>query len=589
MHKTRIAVVFSLILILTVAIKPALPVPYIGFDVAFTNDEELIQQLVAEADGQRWFQIIRELAENEDIENPGYLFRSRYALRVRDAEVFDGTAINDACDNAAEYIAAKFRSFGLNVEFDSFEHTRFFIEGGKQGEYVMRNVVATLPGIGPNKHRTYLMTAHYDSIASKDKDWEQNWRSMPAPGASDNASGVADILETARILSQQNFDFTIKFIAFSGEELGLFGSKHYAKHVKEQGEDIAGVLNFDMLGHDDDNILDIHVVGNMDSEWLVNAFQTASRMYDIDIEFHKIIDPKFVYSDHAPFWEESYSAVMLSEESSMESPDWPKFIHSAQDNLDKINIQLGERGIQLAVATLSELADPISLPEPTELNPDVAVESDSFILSSSQLAKGDTVNLSASIRNLGTKDVDDIEFWFTVVTPKGETLVFFEQLINLAVGDTKTLHATFRVDDWGIYTLRAIINPNVTFFEPNFENNVQQQHLKVTTSPLYLSDVRARPPLFSRDKDMNLRVSYQLSKDAQVTADIYTLAGELVYLREYAIGTEGGKLGVNDVFKWNGKNTLGERVAPGVYFCNITATDEDGNIIRGAQKIAVLR
>ncbi|MBM3235291.1 M20/M25/M40 family metallo-hydrolase [Candidatus Poribacteria bacterium] len=571
------------------ALLPSLSLCATGPDLV-SEKNQIIQGLLEEADGQRWLQIIKAVSENEDWDNPGHLFHSRYALRVREAKVFDGKpSPDDACDNAAEYIAEIFKSYGLEVEFDSFEHNRWSLEGGKQGDYVMRNVVATLPGKGPNRKRAYLMTAHYDSIASKTTDWEKNWRVLPAPGADDNASGMAEMLETARILTQSEveFDFTIKFIAFGGEELGLFGSKYYAQHAKEIGEQIAGVLNFDQLGHDNDDILDIHVVGNDHSEWLVNAFQTASQIYNIDIDFRKVIDPKFVYSDHAPFWEKGYSAVMVSEESSMDSPDWPQFTHSDQDTLDKINLRLGERAIQLAVATLAELADPIISLEADDLNPDIIVEPNSFILSNYQVSKGDTVNLSAAIRNLSSIPLNDIEFWFTIVTPEGKVRIL-EQKLNLNVNESQTVNNYFRVDDWGVYTLRAIVNPNVTIFEPNFENNVLQQTLKASISPLQLSNVLARPNYFKlNQKGSNLRVSYQLSADAKVSVEIYTLFGLLIYREEYAIGSTGGKLGVNDNFTWDGRNKQGEMVASGVYFCNVTATDGEGNISREAKKIIV--
>ena len=55
----------------------------------------------------------------------------------------------------------------------------------------MNNIVATRPGRGPNRDQFYLLVAHYDSISSKTKGWQQQWRTMPAPGASDNASGIA--------------------------------------------------------------------------------------------------------------------------------------------------------------------------------------------------------------------------------------------------------------------------------------------------------------------------------------------------------------------------------------------------------------
>ena len=195
------------------ALLSSLSLCAIGSDLA-SEKKQVIQGLMEEVDGQHWFQIIKALSENEDLDNPGHFFHSRYALRVREAKVFDGKSQpDDACDNAAEYIAEVFKSFGLEVEFDSFEHNRWLLEGGQQGEYVMRNVVATLPGKGANRNRVYLMTAHYDSIASKMKDWEENWRVLPAPGADDNASGIAEMLETARILTSLSAEKSLAYSA----------------------------------------------------------------------------------------------------------------------------------------------------------------------------------------------------------------------------------------------------------------------------------------------------------------------------------------------------------------------------------------
>ena len=61
------------------------------------------------------------------------------------------------------------------------------------------------------------MTGHYDSISSKTDKWEENWKVLPAPGASDNASGVATMIEAARLLSQIDLNRSIRFVAFSGE------------------------------------------------------------------------------------------------------------------------------------------------------------------------------------------------------------------------------------------------------------------------------------------------------------------------------------------------------------------------------------
>ena len=309
---------------------------------ASPQQQSVIQGLLNQADGVRWVWQTIALVENEDLQKPGQFFRSRYALRVRDAVQFDDNPRPDhACDNSADYIAQQFRSYGLEVEFDPFNHRRRSALGALVGEYVMRNVVATLPGKGPNKNRIYLMVGHYDSIASKTPGWDGGWRQMAAPGASDNASGIAEMLETARILSQQDFDFTVRFIAFSGEELFLFGSKHYAQLVQERGDDIAGVINFDLLGHDPDGNLDIHVLGDEQSQWLVNAFGAAAERYRLPIDLRLKNDPSFIFSDHSPFWDVGIPAVMVAEESSLDAPDEStEYIHSQEDDLTKISIPL---------------------------------------------------------------------------------------------------------------------------------------------------------------------------------------------------------------------------------------------------------
>ena len=91
----------------------------------------------------------------------------------------------------------------------------------------------------------YLVTGHYDSRASDVIDPR-----APAPGANDDASGVAVSLECARVLSQHRWPATIVFVAVAGEEQGLNGSKHLATLAKEQGWQLAGVLNDDIVGGD---------------------------------------------------------------------------------------------------------------------------------------------------------------------------------------------------------------------------------------------------------------------------------------------------------------------------------------------------
>ncbi len=321
-----------------------------------------VEQLLAKISSQPWRELIRTMMLNPDVSTPGRQFLSRYALRVRRAIQHDGQPQPDsACDNSGDWIAQQFQQLGLDVEIDSFQHTRAQIGAGKIGTYTMNNIVATLPGQGPNKDRFYFLVAHYDSISSKTEGWEQQWRTMPAPGASDNASGVAILLEVARFISDLDLDYSVRFIAFSGEELFLYGSKHYCRQIKSQITDVSvdqvvGVLNFDLIGHDHDGNLDIHIVCDERSRWLADAFLTVSQKYNLPLDLRLQYNPSFIYSDHSPFWEMGIPAVLLSEESSFDAKESIKYIHSQTDNMGKITDPLGELAVKLAVATTIELA-----------------------------------------------------------------------------------------------------------------------------------------------------------------------------------------------------------------------------------------
>ncbi|MAO65431.1 MAG: peptidase M28 [Balneola sp.] len=105
------------------------------------------------------------------------------------------------------------------------------------------NVVAIQRGTA-DPNRFVMMSGDIDSRVSDVMDGEST-----SPGANDNASGVAGVLEAARVLSQYEFEGSIMYAQLSGEEQGLFGGQILAEHAKEQGWDIKGVLNNDMIGN----------------------------------------------------------------------------------------------------------------------------------------------------------------------------------------------------------------------------------------------------------------------------------------------------------------------------------------------------
>jgi len=106
------------------------------------------------------------------------------------------------------------------------------------------NVVATLPGSDPQSaQRIYVVSGHYDSRATDVMDASGN-----APGANDDASGTAAVIEMACVMARQRFDATLVFMAVAAEEQGLLGSGHWAQQAKLKQLNIAGMLNNDIIG-----------------------------------------------------------------------------------------------------------------------------------------------------------------------------------------------------------------------------------------------------------------------------------------------------------------------------------------------------
>jgi hypothetical protein len=110
---------------------------------------------------------------------------------------------------------------------------------------IITNVVATLRGTQPaSADRLYVVSGHYDSMCTSPTD-----AACDAPGANDDASGTAAVVETARAMSRYKFDATVVFMAVAGEEQSLLGSTHFAQQAKEKGWNIAAMFTNDIVGN----------------------------------------------------------------------------------------------------------------------------------------------------------------------------------------------------------------------------------------------------------------------------------------------------------------------------------------------------
>ena len=191
----------------------------------------------------------------------GEISEERIAATLRALEKFEtrNTLSNPAQTNrgigvARQWIREQFQSYSprLEVSFDTHQIPK---AGRIWKDVELRNVVAILPGKQAQaKARWILVSGHYDSLNLKDaaglREQPEKAAELFAPGVSDDASGTACALECARVMSQYEFDATLVFVAFAGEEQGLVGAQALAKRLKNQGQEIEAVLNNDIIGND---------------------------------------------------------------------------------------------------------------------------------------------------------------------------------------------------------------------------------------------------------------------------------------------------------------------------------------------------
>lgn len=315
-----------------------------GFAAGDTVRQDLIQEMVDQVSGPALSEHVRNLQDHDSL--PGWdALRSRYSFSPQ-------------LDVEKEYIGAHFADLGLTVEYQPFELV------GYGSTVEIFNVVATLPGVGPSSDRIYVLCGHYDSTASRTSGWD--WEADPAPGADDNASGTAAVMEAARVLSRHEFSGTVRFVAFAGEEQGLWGSSAYVANASAAGDNIRGVINLDMIGHNP-ACDKVDFLGDPASEWLVDAVRANAGQYGIEVITEKIISAGFRYSDHSSFWDYGYPAILGIEDY---QPWFDSYCyetnhnyHKVTDTLSAMNLDLLEKTTKLVVGTVAELAGPESLGE----------------------------------------------------------------------------------------------------------------------------------------------------------------------------------------------------------------------------------
>jgi len=250
---------------------------------------------------------------------------------------------------AADYIEKEFNSYGLSVERDTFTYW------GRS----YQNIIARA---GANRAAPLIILgAHFDTVEG-------------TPGADDNASGVAVLLEAARILSGEKLRSRVLFCAFNLEELNMIGSTHFARRLKAAGEKVAGMISLEMVGFTDPRPGSqkypvglrwfypergdfIGIVGNWRSGVLLRRFARSMRQVrGLPVETLTVLGNGFLIpavrlSDHSPFWDHGYPALLVTDTSFFRNHHY----HGPSDTIETLDLNFMAKVCQGVVAAVLNL------------------------------------------------------------------------------------------------------------------------------------------------------------------------------------------------------------------------------------------
>jgi hypothetical protein len=239
--------------------------------------------------------------------------------------------------NCENWLVNRLNSYGLNTSTFDYD----------SGADV---VIGELPGL-TDPDKIVIIGGHYDSI-------NYAGTNANAPGADDDASGTSAVLEIARILSQQEFDYTIRFCGWSGEELGLLGSEAYASSLAAAGAEVVGMVQLDMIAYRASN--DSRSVGFVtnDTDPTLNSFSMdvfSAYVPSLQVEMGPLGGGT---SDHRSFFQNGFPAIFPFEDIGQYSPH----IHGYNDvtGISANDFVLAKLITQGALATVAELARPLS-------------------------------------------------------------------------------------------------------------------------------------------------------------------------------------------------------------------------------------
>jgi len=267
----------------------------------------------------------------------------------------------DQIPSAFQYLQDELEEMGYHPGEDFFIHTYAFPFEDRHPERNWKNLILSFPGSDQDlAEERVLLVAHLDSTSDQE--------TTLAPGADDNASGAAGLLEAASVLRHFQFKRTIDLVWFSGEEQSRRGSEFFVEDYQEWLPEIVGVINLDMFAFDwdGDRCFEVHAGTLPGSHQIGECVKQVINAYDLDLTFDFIDDETaYTFSDHQPFWLEGVPGVMVFENGFYQADetcgktDRNYAYHTTADTLVYINQDTGFSILQASLGTAAHMAEPM--------------------------------------------------------------------------------------------------------------------------------------------------------------------------------------------------------------------------------------
>lgn len=395
------------------------------------------------------------------------------------------------------------------------------------------NLIGTLDG-QPGKDGVFLVTAHYDATGARTNGWH-GW-DQAAPGGDDNGSGVAAVLEAARLAALDDpYPFRLQFILFDGEELGLLGSHALADSMGRAGVPVLGVLNMDMVGYNPR--ADSLVVMTNRASSLLAAYIRGTEALAPQPEFQLAQEVNNLsYSDHSPFWDNGYPAILLIENVAIvgHNPNYHRL--TDDDAYLARGGSMMARAANVCLRTLRRLAASSTAP------PRLTIVDDALQLFVNRVTEGrvaqpgDSLRVQASFMNEGAD----------LVAGETRTVRFFrvrdgvpeEAHVARIDGPVRTgerTHADWSLiaglEDVGAFTVEARLDDSVAPTSARRSFPIRGEALEVMQH--YVAPNPVRDPA-------RARIVYELTARASTRVTIYNMGGEVLGQRDFPTGAGGG-------------------------------------------------